>query len=696
MPLSRRHLLKGLSAAGVAAIVSPALGSVEEIENDPAPPSEPMTLHPLQAVPIEQVEIDDEFWTPKRDVWRTVTLWDLFRKFEEHQGGVLNNFDRVRDGLKGGHAGLPWFDGLIYETIRGAADFLRSHRDPELEAKLDGYIQRITEAAGKDPHGYLNTYTQLQEPEHRWGLNGGLEVWQHEFYNLGALVEAAVHYARATGKTALLDAAVRVANTISELVGPAPKLNLVPSHELPEEAMLSLYELFQERPELIGKLAAAAEPKRYLALAEFWIENRGRNSGMPDWEPNRGQAEEAVRKFDYSKGRPSWGAYAQDHEPVFRQEEIVGHAVRATLLCSAVAALARVNGRNEYAKAALRLWENMTFRRMHITGGVGAYAAEEKFGPDYVLPNDAYLETCAAVGAGFFHHNMNRAFGHARYADELERTLYNGVLCGVSIQGDTYTYVNPLVCGEEHERWKWHDCPCCPPMFAKFMGALPGYIYATDDDSAYVNLFVGGKGTMRLKGADLVLRQTTKYPWDGAVRIAVEPSVPAIFGLMVRIPSWCSSAKIRVNGQEVPTEGRVRGYVRIERSWAKGDVVELSLPMPVQAVRAHPKVKENVGRVALMRGPLVYCVESVDNEGLDALALAGRPEFSTESWPDRLGGVVAITAMGVTERAKAWDETLYAPAPARGGMRSRFTAIPFYANGNRGPVRMAVWLPKEA
>lgn len=661
MAMSRRIFLKGLSAVGIATF---AVSGEAELKQTPMGTSaEP---HPLTPVPIERVVIEDGFWTPKRNLWRGVTLWDCFRKFEEQ--GALNNFDRVRDDLKGGHAANPWQDGLVYETIRAASDFLRSQPDPELEAKLDGYVARIVAAAAKDPGGYVNTYTQLQEPDHRWGLNGGLEVWQHEFYNLGALVDAGVHHYRATGKTPLLDAAVRIADTMAALVGPEPGRNLVPSHELPEEAMLGLYELLIELPSPPEGRGVSADARRYLALAEFWIENRGRHGGNPDWEKDRGQAEQTARRYrDYAHGRPSWGAYAQDDKPVLEQDQVVGHAVRATLLCSALAATARVNRREDYHKAALRLWESMALRRMHITGGVGAHAQEEKFGEDYALPNDAYLETCAAVGAGFFHANMNLAFGHARYADELERVLYNGVLCGVSTKGDSYTYQNPLVADERHERWAWHDCPCCPPMFLKIMGAMPGQIYATDADSAYINLFVGGHGSMTVKGADLVIRQTTRYPWDGAVRIAVEPSAETEFGLMVRLPAWCRTPSVRVNGQNVPTEERVRGYLRLQRTWHKGEVVELDLPMPVEAVMAHPKVTANTGRVALMRGPLVYCFESI--EGIPETL--PRHGYTTESWPDRLGGVVAIKS-------------------------PRAVAIPFYANANRGPAAMAVWIPQEA
>lgn len=662
--LSRRYLLKGLSAAGLSTLAFPLGAAPYRFSAESKDMETNLEAHSLTPVPIERVVIDDEFWSPKIATWRTVTIPDSFQKFEEKQGGAFNNFDKVRHGRSGGHAGPPWTDGLVYEMIRAASDFLRSEPDAKLEKQLDGYIDRISAAAAIDPNGYVNTYTQLDEPDHRWGLNGGLEVWQHEIYNLGALVEAGVHHCRATGKTTLLATSVKIANHMCEIMGPAPKRSQVPSHELPEEAMLGLYELFREKPELKTKISLPVEERNYLALAEFWVESRGRHSGKPDWS-DRDKAEGEVRKFDYANGRPTWGPYAQDEKPVFEQKEAEGHAVRATLLYSALAALARVNGRPEYRETAVRIWENMTFRRMHITGGVGAYSAEEKFGPDYVLPNDAYLETCAAVGAGFFHANMNQTFGHARYVDELERTLFNGVLCGVSLKGDTYFYQNPLQSDENVQRWEWHGCPCCPPMFLKIMGAMPGYIYATDADSLYVNLFVGGHAKTSVKGTDVEISQATKYPWDGAVRMEIRPTQPTEFGLMVRIPEWCSGATLKVNGQKVDTERRVRGYVRVDRLWKAGDVVELTLPMPVRAVETHPKVEANVGRVALMRGPLVYCVEAVEQELPDRVGSGLREE----AWPDKLGGVVAI----------------------RG---ASFSAIPYYANANRGPAKKIVWIPK--
>jgi DUF1680 family protein len=694
--MNRRDFLWAATAAGVASVVS---GSPEAAGESPvtmgsahAEAQDTDDLHRLQPVPIEQVVIDDEFWSPKRKVWQQVTIRDCFTKFENYKTGTLNNFDRVRAGERGNHAGDPWWDGLIYEMIRGSSDFLLSHPDPELEQQLDGYIDRIVAAAAISPNGYINTYTQLVEPGHEWGLNGGFQLWQHEIYNLGALIDAGVHYYRSTGKSALLVAGVRIANYMCEFMGPPPKKNLVPCHPLPEEAMVRLYELFVEQPSLKSKLPLPVHEDSYLRLAEFWIENRGNNIGKPDWDKDHKAAEQFVRNQEYGSGRPSWGAYAQDDASVFEQKDIHGHAVRATLLCAGIAAAARVNNDERYRQTAIRLWENMVNRRMHITGGVGAFADDERFGPDYTLPNNAYLETCAAVGSAFFHHNMNMAFGHSRYVDELERALYNGALAGVSLKGDTYFYENPLIADTTRARWSWHNCPCCPPMFLKLMGALPSYIYATDADSIYVNLFAGSKAAMQVNGVKVSIAQTTRYPWEGAVRIAVDPAQPAEFAVMVRIPGWCTSQTVKVNGQPVSSEQRVRGYLRIARTWNSNDVIDLDITMPVRQVFANPLVQANVGRSALMYGPLVYCVESADNSPVPQLVLPRSAALTVRFDKALLGGVVVVTARGSVSGSPS--EALYATSPqAYTSSSAAITAIPYYANANRGPVDMAVWMP---
>lgn len=633
-------------------------------------------LQSVTAVPIQQVAVEDDFWSPKLKVWREVTIPDCLAKFEKD--GALTNFDKIRDGTGGEHGGPPWYDGLIYEMIRGSADFLAAKPDPALEARLDGYIERIAAAAAKDPDSYLNTYTQLKEATHRWGLNGGNDVEQHDVYNAGAMVEAAVHYYRATGKTRLLQTATRLANHMCDVMGPPPKKNIVPGHSLSEEAMVKLYLLFLEKPELKAQMPVPVDEQRYLKLAEFWIENRGNHEGR-SWG-----------KFD--------GTYAQDHKPVLQQETIEGHAVRATLLCAGLVAAAEANGREDYLIAAQRLWRNMVERRMYVIGGLGAVAGHEGFGPDYVLPNNGYLETCAAIGAGFFHHNMSLALADARYADELERVLYNAVLPGVSLKGDTYFYENPLEAGPKRTRWSWHGCPCCPPMFLKITGALPGYIYAQGDDAVYVNLFVGSRANPTINGTKVALRQTTRYPWDGAVKIAVEPERNTEFALNLRLPGWCAEPRLRLNGKAVATPETVRGYAQLKRKWRRGDVVELSLPMPVQRLKAHPKVEANVGRVALQRGPLIYCLEAADNKGaVRNLVIPPDAVLKAEHRANLLGGVTVITGSALALHRAPWPETLYLPATAVPGVTTvEFTAIPYFANANREPGEMQVWIAETA
>ena len=527
----------------------------------------------LTSVPIQSVTLQDSFWSPKRSVWQEVTIPDCFTKFENDRGGALNNFDRVRDGKSDGHAGPPWYDGLIYEMIRGAADFLAAKPDPILETRIDGYIARIAAAQARDTNGYLNTWTQLQHPDQRWGLNGGNDGYQHEMYNVGALCEAAVHYYQATGKSSLLKVAVRLANYTCDQVGPAPKHELVPNHAIAEEAFGELHLFFREHPGLKRDMPVAIDESRYLELAQYWVEARGHAR----------------------KDQPGYGAYNQDHKPVLEQKTIEGHAVRAALLCAGVAALAGINGHDDYREAATCLWENMSQQKMYVTGGVGATAAGEAFGEDYVLPNDGYLETCGAVAAGFFDRNLNLLCSDARYVDALERELYNGALTGVSLAGNSYTYVNPLQSPHGNSRWSWNGCPCCPPMFLKLMGAMPGYIYAQDNSGIYVNLFVGSKAQIQLAGRKVVLSQTTDYPWQGDVKITVEPAKAGEFDLHIRIPAWCQgpaspedlyqldsrpsegAVRLKVNGKRVERPAIVRGYAILHRRWKDGDVVQLTV-----------------------------------------------------------------------------------------------------------------------
>jgi len=633
----------------------------------------------LVPVPIGQVAItNDTFWEPKLKTWRNVTIGHCLDNFEAR--GVFENFDNVRDGkLKQKYNGSPWFDGLVYEMIRACGDFLAAKPDEALERRLDGYIQRIVAAQARDPDGYLNTYTQMERPTQRWGTNGGDEKFQHDVYNSGALIEAGVHYYRATGKLPLLKAGVRIANHMCDVMGPAPKRNIIPGHSGPEECLVLLYALFRDQPGLKREMGFAVEEQRYLKLAEWFIEGRG----------------------NY-EGRSSFKEYCQDHQPVFEQETIEGHAVRATLMGAGLAAIAVANNRPEYSDAAKRLWENMVYRRLYITGGVGALAKQEAFGADYELPNDGYLETCAAVGNGFYSRNMNLAFGEARYADELERVLYNGALCGVSLCGNTFTYVNPLEFKRGHARWSWSGCPCCPPMFLKLMGALPGYIYAQDaQENLYVNLFVGSRAAVKVRGQDVVVTQQGNYPWDIRRTFTVTCAEKTRFDLCIRVPGWCQGATtdsdlydlqgrretgvftVAVNGAPVPSVPITNGYARLSRDWNKGDRVELVMPMPVRRVTS-TKIPATQGKVALQRGPVVYALELLDHPGVARdFYLPNDAELTTKWEPDLFGGMMTVKA-GLRQSGK--NESLAG---------DNVPLIPYFAYLNRGPSELVVWLPER-
>ena len=639
-------------------LVAPSLGD----------DARPLALDP---VPATQVRIEDAFWSPKLETWRTVTLNDCFAKFE--RDGTLENFDKVRDG-KGEHRQAPWFDGLLYEMIRAASDFLAVRQDPALEARLDGYIDRIAAAAAKDPDGYINTYTQLAEPGHRWGANGGNDRWQHDLYNAAALVEAGVHHYQATGKTKLLEVAVRLANHMADVMGPPPRRNLVPGHALGERTLTDLYQFFRARPELKRRLSVPVDERRYLDLARFWIDARGNHEGRPDT-----------------------GAYNQDHLPVVRQRTLEGHAVRAILLCDGLAAAGRAADQAEYLTAARRLWENLTERRMYLTGGAGAVAQDEKFGDDWFLPNNGYAETCAAAAAAFFHHGMNLACGDATYADELERVLYNGLLSGIGETGDRYFYENPLEADARHRRWDWHPCPCCPPMFLKVAGALPGTIFAKSPDGVFVNLYIGSRADVEINGTRVQLRLETRYPWDGGVRLTVQPARPADFGVNLRLPGWCADPEIRVNGQPLGDFRRMRGYASIRREWKPDDTVELHLPMPVRRVYSHPNVAANRGCVALQRGPLVYCLEGIDNGGtLRNLVIPPEAKLTPGNPDDDPRGLCVIRGEAIALQSVDWKQDLYRSGTSvPGASRAVFTAIPFFAQANREPTEMRVWMPES-
>lgn len=646
--------------------------------------------HILQPASLSEVHIRDAFWSPKFKTWTTKTVYDVFDKLEgkyepdrkdlieekQRTGSTRNaflNFDRVARGDKNTKEfdGPPWYDGLVYETIRGAADLLRQYPDKQLENKIDAYIKRIAAAQAADPDGYINTYTTLNRPDQRWGTNGGDDKWQHDVYNAGMLMEAAVHYYQATGKTALLNVAVKLSNYICTQMGPSPKPNIIPGHAGPEEALLKLYQLFKNEPALKQKMSVPVQEDQYYSMVRFWIEERG----------NYGEK-------DGSHARKSDGAYNQDHLPVFEQRTIEGHAVRATLLATGIAAMALENGEAGYINTASNYWNNMTGKRMFITGGEGAIADQEKFGPDYFLPESAYLETCASIGSAFFSQRMNQLLADGKYMDEFERVIYNNLLSGVSQSGDHYFYENPLI-AHDHKRWAWHSCPCCPPMFLKLVSALPGYIYAADSAGVYVNLFIGSEYKVAVgnKG-NVVLKQQTQYPWKGSSAIKVNPDRESEFTVSVRIPGWAQGVEnhlglyhsavaqpvtLQVNGEQVAVQPK-QGYVSIKRRWKKGDVISLQLPMQPRLIFPNDSVKTISGKAAIASGPVIYSVESVDNTATDKITIRKDVPLQLQFRPALLGGVNIITG-------KTTGDT-------------PFTAIPFYTLANReAGAAYKVWLP---
>ncbi|MES2809752.1 MAG: beta-L-arabinofuranosidase domain-containing protein [Bacteroidota bacterium] len=649
------------------------------------------TIHPLN---LRSVKVNDSFWSPKIKVWTTVTVYDVFDKLEgkyepdrpdikaekEKWGrtrNAFNNFDWVARGDKNTnqHDGPPWYDGLVYETIRGAADLLASYPDKKLEAKIDAYITRIAAAQAADPDGYLNTYTTLTRPDKRWGMNGGQDRWQHDVYNAGMLVEAAVHYYKATGKIKLLQVATKFSNYMYQQMGPSPKFNVVPGHAGPEEALLKLYQLFKAEPALKSKMGVPVNEKNYLALDRFWIDQRGHygEKGTPYY-------------------RESDGAYNQDHLPVSQQTTIEGHAVRATLLATSVTATALETKDPAYIKTVNNYWNNMVGKRMFITGGEGANAVDERFGPDYFLPEGAYLETCASISAGFFSEKMNELERDGKYVDEFERLAYNNLLSGIALSGDHYSYENPLI-ATKHPRWAWHDCPCCPPMILKFVSALPQYIYGYDDSkNLYVNLFVGSNATIKLAGSTIAIKQTTGYPWAGNSKIEINPAQPKAFAVNVRIPGWAQGKEnpfdlyqstapgavtLKLNGKALPVKVN-KGYATISRTWKKGDVIELGLPVQPRIVTVHDSVKTLQGKQVIAAGPIVYGFEELDNPGLKNYSFGSKSALKMDRKPALLSNVNTISGQATNQA----------------GQQVKFTAIPFYSIGNRQPgTPYQVWMP---
>ncbi|REE57571.1 hypothetical protein A8990_15216 [Paenibacillus taihuensis] len=592
----------------------------------------------LTGVPFTSVSIEDRFWNNRIRATQKSTLAACLTQCEAT--GRISNFAKAGGLMEGGFEGIFYNDSDVYKVLEGIAYSLMIERDEEMEAQADRIIDLI--AAAQQEDGYLQTFFTLAEPENKWK-----DMNKHEEYCAGHMIEAAIAYKQATGKRLFLDVAIKLADHIDSLFGPG-KRHWVPGHQ---EIELALVKLYVETGE-----------ERYWKLAYWLLEERGHGHGV-----------------GYSWARSDWGAaYSQDDVPVRDIERVTGHAVRAMYMYAGMTDVAMLNGDQGYIDALDRIWHNVVDRNMYITGGIGPSRHNEGFTEDYDLPNDsAYCETCASIGMVLWNHRMNLLHGDSKYADIVERAMYNGSISGVSLSGDKFFYVNPLEADGTHHRVPWYDCSCCPTQIARFIPSIGSYVYAVSGNHVVVNQYVAGTGSLNLEGGEVVLRQVTEYPWNGRIALRVEKCEPkAAFGISLRIPDWCKSYRLAVGGQEVNDAVTVRGYVRLHQEWQPGDEITLELTMQVERVYAHPLVQANAGKVALQRGPLVYCVEEIDNLHYDALKVDSSTRFRTRYEADLLEGVVAV----------------YGANPNGDG---QFKAVPYYAWDNRTPGKMKVWLPEQ-
>jgi DUF1680 family protein len=618
-----------------------------------------MTDYPITPTPFTAVSVRDAFWLPRLETNRMVTIPDVLRKCEEF--GRVDNFRKASRRLAGAYRGkMPFDDTEVYKAIEGASFSLAQAPAASLEARLDALIDEI--AAAQESDGYLYTNRTI-DPAHVLPFAGEARwtnlVMSHELYNCGHLYEAACAHHLATGKRGLLDVALRSAELICQVFGPAGRHDMC-GHQIVEMGLARLYRVTKDR--------------RFLEQARFFLEQRGRHEGRDPY------------MYEENPG------YCQDHAPVVDQREAVGHAVRAAYMYCGMADVAALLPDPVYAVAIEAIWRDVVESKIYLTGAIGARHRGEAFGEAYELPNlTAYGETCASIGSVMWNHRLFLLTGDARYVDVLEQTLYNGLLAGVSLKGDEYFYTNPMESDGKFRfnhgsaaRQRWFDVSCCPTNICRFFPSLPGYIYASSENVVYANLFIAGRARLEIEAGTIEIVQETQYPWSGSVRFTLNPGRRTRLQFLVRIPGWASDRimggslyrfeqpfagkpSLRVNGKAMEIELRA-GYAVIEREWEQGDSVELDLPMPARKVLCDPRVSDNRGKAALQRGPIVYCVEGRDAQvPLDSLCLGGEGDLAARRRPDDLGGIVEIRGDG-------------------------FRAIPYYAWANRGPGPMRTWL----
>lgn len=625
----------------------------------------------LNTVPFTKVTLEDNFWACRLQINHKYTVPAIYRKCKET--GRIGAF-LLHDSSGTGSKVHPFWNSDVAKWIEAASYSLAVHPDPELESLIDDVIDKIASVQQED--GYLNTYYTVAEPECRWKKL----AFGHELYCAGHLIEAAVAHYQTTGKTKFLDVIRRYADYIDCVFGPG-KRSGYPGHPEIELALVKLYRLTGE--------------KRYLNLSSFFLDQRGQSPSVFKSEMENLPPEHTELYHRFFNADENFNTqYCQDHLPVREQAEALGHAVRAMYLYSGMADVAIEIEDDELFAACKRLWEDATKKRMYVTGGIGSSPDNEGFMQPYDLPNrSAYAETCAAIGLVFFTHRMLQLNPNSRYVDIMERALYNGVISGVSLDGEKFFYDNPLESWGDHHRQEWFDCACCPPNIARLIASVGGYVYSQTESDAYVHLYVQGTGELRLGDQKVLLRQKTDYPWDGRIKISVEPEQATVFGLNLRIPGWSRKAEILVNGESIDVNANSKkGYSRIEREWKSGDTVEIAFPMPIERIVANPAVREDIGHVALQRGPIIYCLEKVDHDvPLHQIVLPTEADLKVEFDEELLGGVAVITGEAKTLDASDWNDELYRNTTVK--MKScRITAVPYYAWDNRSPGEMRVWI----
>lgn len=586
-------------------------------------------LKMISQVNFSSVKIEDSFWSPRLEKHTTVTLPVCIEQIE-NKTGRIRNFENAANS-KGKHSGIFFDDSDVYKALEGIAYSLVNKPNSKLEKKADEWIDKM--AAAQQSDGYINTFYTLTGLENRWK-----NMDKHEMYCAGHMIEAAVAYYQATGKRKLLDVSIRMADHMMEIFGPG-KRHWVPGHEEIELALVKLYQV-------TGNV-------KYLDFSNWLLEERGHGYGSKggngEWDP----------------------AYYQDMVPVRQLESISGHAVRCMYLYCGMADVAALKRDTGYIKALNRLWEDVVYRNMYVTGGIGSSKHNEGFTEDYDLPNlDAYCETCASVGMVYWNQRMNQLTGDSKYVDVLERSMYNGALAGVSLNGERFFYVNPLESKGNHHRQEWYGCACCPSQISRFLPSIGNYIYGLSKDALWVNLFIGNTTNIKLDGNDVTLKMKTNYPWDGKVNFTVLASKKINKELRVRIPGWCKDYKLLL--QNNPIDFSVeKGYVVI-KDWKVGDEISLEMSMPIEKISSDYRVKQNIGKIAIQRGPLVYCIEEVDNQvNFDSLTLSSSTLFEVQKNSELLGGINTVIAKS------EGNEILF---------------IPYYAWDNRKPGKMKVWL----